>query len=69
MSVAQDDYPEEAQDNRELSGTLLAQLERSMEALSRAQALAWFDLPMNERRRYLQHVVAAMNIEQPERVS
>lgn len=53
----------EAQEERELASLQAHRWKLSLEAVSRAQALAWHDLPMNERKQYMAQAEAALRRE------
>lgn len=63
MSLNDERPEDEVTDEKILSSILTHRLKLSLEAVARAQALAWYDLPMNEKRRYVQAAEAALKEE------
>ncbi len=59
-----DERPEdEIADERVLSSMLAAQLKLSLKVIASAQAIAWNDLPANEKRSYMKQAESALRKE------
>lgn len=63
MNIKDERPEDEITDERILSSVLSAQLKLSLKVIGSAQALAWADLPYNEKRAYLKQAEAALKNE------